>query len=295
MSVDISPTDGFPNMYNFINDKATKTANPVMLVILTFVIISYYILFSYLGISGSTTPSPQVGNSSGINVIEIMMWGLFIFLILVNGLQYFFNLDIKASLSNVFSGIPEVDLQVTSPSLTETGDGKNDSPITASNTIPEITYKSQVYHIPKNIYNYTDAKAVCKAYGSRLATITEVQESYKDGAEWCGYGWSDEQMALYPTQTASWKKFQKIKGHENDCGRPGVNGGYIANPNVRFGVNCYGYKPKITTLEKKLMDTNVPYPLNPAERCLEDRIKYYKNKLSNILVSPFNYDNWSQI
>ena len=68
-------------MYNFINDKATKTANPVMLVILTFVIISYYILFSYLGISGSTTPSPQVGNSSGINVIEIMMWGMFIFLV----------------------------------------------------------------------------------------------------------------------------------------------------------------------------------------------------------------------
>ena len=33
------------------------------------------------------------------------------------------------------------------------------------------------------------------------------------------------------------EKLQKIKGHEHDCGRPGINGGYIDNPNVRFGVN----------------------------------------------------------
>ena len=30
---------------------------------------------------------------------------------------------------------------------------------------------------------------------------------------------------------------QKIEGHEHDCGRPGVNGGYIANPNVNFSRN----------------------------------------------------------
>ena len=32
------------------------------------------------------------------------------------------------------------------------------------------------------------------------------------------------------------------------CGLPGINGGYIDNPNIRFGVNCYGYKPKITPI-----------------------------------------------
>ena len=49
-------------------------------------------------------------------------------------------------------------------------------------------------------------------------------------------------MALYPINQ-TWKKFQKIEGHEHDCGRPGLNGGYIKNPNVRFGVNCYGTNP----------------------------------------------------
>jgi hypothetical protein len=38
-------------------------------------------------------------------------------------------------------------------------------------------------------------------------------------------------MALYPTQYNTWKELQKIKGHENDCGRPGINGGYMINQN----------------------------------------------------------------
>jgi hypothetical protein len=36
---------------------------------------------------------------------------------------------------------------------------------------------------------------------------------------------------------------QGIKGHEHDCGRPGINGGYFDNPEMRFGVNCFGAKP----------------------------------------------------
>ena len=39
-----------------------------------------------------------------------------------------------------------------------------------------------------------------------------------------------DQMALYPTQKKTYNKLQTIKGHEHDCGRPGINGGYIANP-----------------------------------------------------------------
>ena len=36
------------------------------------------------------------------------------------------------------------------------------------------------------------------------------------------------------------EKNKKKIGHENDCGRPGVNGGYIANTNAKYGVNCFG-------------------------------------------------------
>ena len=86
-------------------------------------------------------------------------------------------------------------------------------------------------------------------------------------------------MALYPTQKKTWDKLQKIKGHKHDCGRPGVNGGFIANPNVRFGVNCFGHKPKITDEEKKLMETSNPYPLTAEEREMEARVKHYKKYL----------------
>ena len=63
------------------------------------------------------------------------------------------------------------------------------------------------------------------------------------------YGWSDNQMALFPTQKSTYDKLQEVQGRENDCGRPGVNGGYIENPNVKFGINCYGVKPEITPEE----------------------------------------------
>ena len=34
--------------------------------------------------------------------IEIVMWALFIFLVLVNGLQYFFSVDIKTTIEIYF-------------------------------------------------------------------------------------------------------------------------------------------------------------------------------------------------
>ena len=189
----------------------------------------------------------------------------------------------KAGIKNLFKGTPEVDLTIT-PETEE-------SNLTAG--VPELP-STEVYNIPGNKYTYTDAKALCKAYGGRLASYGEIEEAYQDGGEWCGYGWSKDQLALYPTQKKTWKNLQKIKGHKHDCGRPGINGGYIANPNVRFGVNCFGHKPRITDEEKKLMETSNPYPLTPEERELEARVKHYKKYLPEILVAPFNYDDWSQ-
>ena len=81
-------TQGFPHMYDFIGDTAAKGANPVVLVVLTGVIMIYYLLFSYLGgVSSSAGPAPP---SPGMTFFEIMLWGVFVFLILINGLQYFF-------------------------------------------------------------------------------------------------------------------------------------------------------------------------------------------------------------
>jgi hypothetical protein len=277
-NLDITPSKGFPHMYDFIGDKVT-TGSPVVLIVLTFVIIVYYILFSYLGVS-VVESSSQVLPSAGITFLEITMWGMFMFLVLINGVQYFFKVDIKTSIKNLFTPVPEVDITVTTPS----------QPV-----VPEIMFEDQVFHIPDNIYTYSDAKAICKAYDARLATYDEVEDAYKKGAQWCGFGWSADQLALYPTQTDTWKKMQKIKGHEHDCGRPGINGGFVAYKNAPFGANCYGHKPKITPEERVIMDKQQIYPMTPEEKRFEKKVKKFRKQLPEMLVSPFNYENWSQL
>ena len=52
--------------------------------------------------------------------------------------------------------------------------------------------------------------------------------------------------------------------------RTGVNGGFIANPAVRFGANCFGYKPKITSEEQDAMDTASEYPKTRKDMALRE-------------------------
>ena len=290
--LDITPSQGFPHMYDFIGNTARKAINPIVLVIFTFVIMIYYVLFSYLG-HGSGSGQTATSSSPGITIIEVLMWGMFIFLVLINGIQYFFNVDIKTSIKNLFSPVPEVDIAVISqPDAGASTEGD----ITEDDAgIPEIMRSPQVFHVPNNVYTFENAKAVCKAYGADLANYQQIETAYKDGGEWCGFGWSKDQLALYPTQAQTWKGLQKIPGHKHDCGRPGINGGYIANKNVRFGANCYGYKPKMTHLERKMLEEDSPFPVTRRELRFQKRVDKYKNKLSDILVSPFNYERWSQV
>ena len=259
-------------------------SNPSVIIILVIVIIIYIVIFMSLG--GDTNPTPptdEVSNSSS-QTLTVIIVAFFIILVIINGLQYFFGVDIIAKLKNLLTGNPEVDITVDT------------SRVEASKApVPEILLKPQVFNVPGNDYVYPDAKALCSAYGSRLATYKEVEDSYKDGAEWCNYGWSDGQMALFPTQQKTYDELQKIEGHENDCGRPGVNGGYIANPAVKFGVNCYGYKPRITSNEEELMATQPLYPKTLKDIAMENRVNYWKDKLTEILVSPFNHNTWSRL
>ena len=225
----------------------------------------------------------EVSNSSS-NTIYIIIIAFVIILIILNGLQYFFGLDIVAKLKNLLTGNPEIDIKVDTSRLEA-----------AKAPVPEILLSPQVFNIPGNNYGYSDAKALCTAYGAKLASYKEIEDSYKNGGEWCNYGWSDGQMALYPTQEQTFNELQKIKGHENDCGRPGINGGYMANPKIKFGVNCYGFKPRMNSVEEELMANDPIYPKTLKDIEMEKRVNYWKDKLSQILVSPFNHNTWSRI
>ena len=266
--------------YDYINN---LLSNPSVVIILVVVIIIYIIIFMSLGGSEITTSSEPVSNSSS-NTMTVILIAFFIILIIINGLQYFFGVDIIASVKNLLSGNPEVDITVDTSRVQA-----------AKAPIPEILLKPQVFNIPGNEYVYPDAKALCSAYGSRLATYKEIEDSYKNGGEGCNYGWSDGQMALFPTQQKTFDELQKIEGHENDCGRPGVNGGYMANPALKFGVNCYGYKPRMNSTEEYLMANEPIYPKTEKYIAMENRVNYWKDKLSEILVSPFNNNTWSKL
>lgn len=214
----------------------------------------------------------------GIIIVVVL-----VILIIVNALQYFFSISVTAYLTDFFTNKPKIDIIVD----------QNTNPSVLSSTVPEIKFKKEVFNIPGNYYNYTNAKALCQAYGANLATYQQVEDSYRNGGEWCNYGWSDGQMALFPTQQKTFDNLQKIKGHENDCGRPGVNGGYMINQQLRFGVNCYGNKPKITSEEEELMKYTTPYAETAEDIAFQKRVDYWKTKVDQILVSPFNYDTWS--
>ena len=273
MDVNMNSITGFPTDTFYT---PPFKPNPVILIIIVLVIIIYYSVFS--NVTGpAQNPNP---NSKSMGFLAVLLWGVFIVLIILNGFGYFYNMDITASLHNILSDKPEVDILVDQQSQ-------------EIEPVPEIKIKKQVFHIPDNKYNYENAKAICQAYGGRLANWKDMDKAFKKGADWCGYGWSEDQMALYPTQLKKWKHLQTIKGHENDCGRPGINGGYIDNPNVRFGINCYGYKPQISQEEANAMRMAPLYPRTRKELEFEKRVNYWKNQLPNIDVSPFNHNVWS--
>jgi hypothetical protein len=268
--------------YDYVNN---LLSNPSLVIILVIVIILYIILFMYLGENGSNSNSNYSSESAtNTNSISIIVIAIFIILVLLNGFQYFFGVDIVASLKNILTGNPEVDITVDRSRLDA-----------AKSDIPQILLKPQVFNIPGNTYIYSDAKALCSAYGSKLATYQQVEDTYKNGGEWCNYGWSEGQMALFPTQQKTFDQLQKIEGHENDCGRPGINGGYISNPAIKFGVNCYGYKPRMTPEEEDIMANQPIYPKTMKDIAMENRVKYWKDKLKGILVSPFNHKTWSKL
>jgi heme/copper-type cytochrome/quinol oxidase subunit 2 len=277
------------NPLNYIDiasdSKNTSVSSKLlMLAVLTVTVFIYYMVFSTMpgGTGSSGGASASAANSSGgAKLLEVIMWGTFIVLIIINGYQYFFNINILTSVQDLFGDKPKIDITVQQP--------ESDS----ESTVPQLKYFKQVFHVPGNEYTYDDAKDVCKAFDARLASYDEVEKAYATGGEWCSYGWSENQMALFPTQKKTWNKLQNIKGHENDCGRPGINGGFIANPDVRFGINCYGFKPKITASEADDMKTASVYPKTLKDMKKQERVAYWQTKLNDVLVSPFNNDVWS--
>ena len=262
------------SFYSSLNNIGT---NPLVLVVLIIVIIIYYVLFSFLGVNRDDDDDGIFGSGSYV-IIEGLLWGIFIILIFVNGLAYFFNINLVTEFQNIFSQKPEINISTT-----------NDFKLPT-----DSLSLNEVFHVPGRTFTYHDSKAVCKAFDSEIADYNQLATAQKKGASWCSYGWTKDQLGLYPTSQSDFDKLKKIEGHEYDCGLPGINGGYVANPYTRLGVNCYGVKPKKSELDAKLISEDL-YPKTAKELLFEKRVKYWKDRIGNMLIMPFNNNNWFKV
>jgi hypothetical protein len=216
------------------------------------------------------------------SALEWLFFLCFLVIIAVIGTNYFLGIQLTTVMKNLFTK-PEINTTIVKeeakpppppPPPPEDSDNEDSYP-NKNNSTKSITSKTkttpETYHI-RGQYDYSKAAAVCKAYNGQLATLDQIKKAFQKGAEWCDYGWSEDSMVLYPTQENSWKEYQNTNDPQQ-CGIPGVNGGYNNHVNQRLGVNCFGVKPPGTM------------PIYPSPVTI--------TKTSpNLPVSPFNYKKW---
>ena len=150
----------------------------------------------------------------------------------------------------------------------------------------------EVFNISKNTFTYYDAEPLCRALGAELATYDQVKEAWERGADWCNYGWVKGQAAVYPTQKDTWDRVQAgPEEQRTSCGVPGLNGGYFDNPEMRFGVNCYGSKPNQSQHDEAKMNQGAP--LSPGALEVQKKVAKFRTEAASIGVMPFNGNKWS--
>lgn len=274
--------------------------DPMNLYGMALFIVAFYIWVFFMHINTKDENTPYL-----ILLLEHKLWILLVWFGLFFAIQYFLNIDIYSFFfgNELVAGIfgKFSDDKLNSKGLIETKPKGNTvvkgNTVTSGNTHVKpastaIAY-DQVFNIANNLYSYEDAQHICSAYGARLANYDEIEDAYNHGAEWCNYGWSEGQMAYFPTQKSTWDGLQKDPKNKNKCGRPGVNGGYMDNKFLRFGVNCFGKKPEPSPAELAMM--NQPLPKTADQAVIDQKVEFWKKNADTLLkVNSFNKNKWSE-
>ena len=155
---------------------------------------------------------------------------------------------------------------------------------------------NEVFNVAQNRFTFYDAEPLCKALGAELASYEQVKDAWGKGADWCNYGWVKGQMAVYPTQKDSYEKLQMGPADQRGaCGTTGINGGFFDNPEMRFGVTCYGQKPAQSAHdEAKLMEEG-KVPRSPETLKVDQMMQEFKKEADSLFVKPFNNDKWASV
>lgn len=253
--------------------------------------------------------SPFNTNKNTSSSWSLMSIGIFVVIVgLCIGLIYYFKNNLTDTWNNakeVVTGYFNPKAPATSPEpavpttpndhteVTQPTDMTNNpTPSPAPSIMNRIMPGGEVFNISSNKYTYSDAEPLCKALGAELATYDQVKDAWNKGADWCNYGWVKGQMAVYPT---SEETYQKIQGGPEDqrqaCGRPGINGGYFDNPEMRFGVTCVGNKPPQNKHDEAAASKGAP--LSPDALAFDKKVSQFKSEADHIAVLPFSHGKWT--
>jgi hypothetical protein len=147
----------------------------------------------------------------------------------------------------------------------------------------------QVFNIKENIYTLDDSYGVCGALGADVASVNQLIDAHKQGADWCNVGWTKDGLAAYPIQYSTWKTLQdNDPSTRNICGSPGIN---LArnDPNLLYGVNCFGVKPEPKGNEKIKQSI-----ISDKQLAINAKIAQFQKNINAIGVIPFNASKWSE-
>ena len=151
----------------------------------------------------------------------------------------------------------------------------------------------EVFSVSKNNYSYYDAAPLCKALGAELATYDQVKDAWQKGADWCNYGWVKGQMAVYPTQKGTYEELQEGPADQKGaCGKPGLNGGYFDNPELKFGVTCVGKRPSQSQHDANAIMAGSTRPLTQSGLEFDKKVQHFKEETETMGVLPFNKEHW---
>lgn len=299
------------NIVNVVSKEFVREfKDPMSLLYVGFALAILYIFNSMFNISSNRSEKPLT-----LDIIEHKLVIYALLLLIADFFMYILNIPVVDMISNTISNFwnsltqsNPIKVDSSGNLIEPTPTDSSGNPITSSpgttnyllssiqSSIQNaVSPQSEVFNISNNLYTYDDAQAICAAYGSNLATYDQIEDAYNNGAEWCNYGWSDGQSAYFPTQKDTWKKLDANPATKNSCGRPGINGGYMLNPHLRFGVNCYGVKPTPSASElAQLSQPQQTPPSTPEQQAVDQKVQYWKSQLNNLNINSYNKKTWSE-
>ena len=263
--------------------------------------------------NGAAAPSPSGGGigdffMSWVGMIVVVIVLIALFALYYETVGYYFNLG-WSKLRTSHSAGERVEIQVPGSDViaklqpaggpTDVASGGSSIGSSLSGAVQNIESDvaaalgggaggKQVFNVARNLYTYAEAEPLCKAFGAELATYEQVKDAYNSGADWCNYGWAKGQLAIYPTQQATYDKLQAgPEDQRGSCGAPGMNGGFFPNADQRFGVNCYGSRPTESPLDERMQFQA------QNETAFDREVSRFRAELPSIAVNPWNSQQWT--